>query len=135
MIGDCCPNVTVSILLNRHILTHLLSTYHPLSYNFLTPCRPPTPLVGTVKQDEKANVRRNAVPALEALLVLSPAFRFGTIDVGTIEGGRRDPAVEHAGDLLLLEERCNDVSLSTRKVRAVTGVLLRRYWFLYEYCV
>lgn len=54
-------------------------------------------------------MRRNAVPALGALLALSPA-------IGETASGR-DPSVQHANDFLLLEERCNDVSLATRKVR------------------
>lgn len=63
-------------------------------------------------QDEKASVRRNAVPALEALLGFSPAFS-GV----AVEGVRGGATAEHAAELLLLQERCNDVSLSTRKVR------------------
>lgn len=64
-------------------------------------------------------MRRNAVPALEALLSLSPAFG-GPGEVGG-DGNREgvivsDPVAEHSGDLKLVEERCNDVSVSTRKV-------------------
>lgn len=63
-------------------------------------------------QDEKASVRRNAVPALEALLGFSSAFS-GV----AVEGVRGGATSEHAAELSLLQERCNDVSLSTRKVR------------------
>lgn len=47
------------------------------------------------------------MPALEALLKLSPAFGG---DGGAI-------GKEYEADFSLLQERCNDVSLSTRKVR------------------
>ena len=63
-------------------------------------------------QDEKASVRKNAVPALEALLGFSPAFS-GV----AVEGVRGGATSEHAAELSLLQERCNDISLSTRKVR------------------
>lgn len=63
------------------------------------------------KKDEKANVRRNAVPALEALLKLSPAFAGSS---GAIGGGAIGK--EYEADFMLLQDRCNDVSLSTRKV-------------------
>ena len=62
------------------------------------------------QQDEKANVRRNAVPALEALLKLSPAFGSDAAAGGGAIGK------EYEADFVLLQERCNDVSLSTRKV-------------------
>lgn len=65
-------------------------------------------------------MRRNAVPALEALLALSPALS----GHGGVYEVRREPAVEHAGDFLLLEERCNDVSLATRKVRSSVGLVV-----------
>lgn len=65
------------------------------------------------QQDEKANVRRNAVPALEALLKLSPAFGGGGTTGG---GGAAGKEYMYEEDFLLLQERCNDVSLSTRKV-------------------
>lgn len=72
------------------------------------------------------------MPALEALLTLSPAFGGGAIGAAPKEGGAisdgsagraairngRNVTVDHAGDFLLLEERCNDVSLATRKVSA-----------------
>lgn len=59
------------------------------------------------------------MPALEALLALSPAFG-GPGEVGG-DGSREgmivsDPVAKHSGDLKLVEERCNDVSVSTRKV-------------------
>ena len=52
------------------------------------------------------------MPALEALLKLSPAFGTG----GATGGGAIGE--EYEVDFLLLQERCNDVSLSTRKVGA-----------------
>lgn len=52
------------------------------------------------------------MPALEALLKLSPAFE----DSGAAGGGAIGK--EHEADFMLLQERCNDVSLSTRKASA-----------------
>eukprot|EP00752_Nemacystus_decipiens_P008134 g7274.t1 len=75
-------------------------------------------------EDEKANVRRNAVPALEALLKLSPAFRGG----GRVGGGA--VGKEYEADFMLLQERCNDVSLSTRKAAmgALSSLLMLKPW-------
>lgn len=78
---------------------------------FLTATGPPLVPTATL-QDEKASVRKNAVPALEALLGFSPAFS-GV----AVEGVRGGATSAHAAELSLLQERCNDVSLSTRKVR------------------
>eukprot|EP00903_Cladosiphon_okamuranus_P012149 g11397.t1 len=78
------------------------------------------PLLEVVRsrvEDEKANVRRNAVPALEALLKLSPAF--GKQRGGAAGGGAIGK--DYEADFMLLQERCNDVSLSTRK--AAMGAL------------
>lgn len=66
-------------------------------------------------QDEKANVRRNAVPVLEGLLGLSPVLHGGGVDGEGREGGGGAQR-EHGDDFALLEGRCNDLSLSTRKV-------------------
>lgn len=72
-------------------------------------------------------MRRNAVPALEALLSLSPSLRTqgGNGHDNSVTGGK-NPAVEHGSehdnDVLLLEGRCNDVSLATRKVRVYVCV-------------
>lgn len=52
------------------------------------------------------------MPALEALLGFSAAFS-GV----AVEGVRGGATSEHAAELSLLQERCNDVSLSARKVR------------------
>ncbi|CAM9823437.1 unnamed protein product, partial [Laminaria digitata] len=84
------------------------------------------PLLEVVRsrvQDEKASVRKNAVPALEALLGFSPAFS-GV----AVEGVRAGATSEHAAELSLLQERCNDVSLSTRKaaMTALSSLLMTR---------
>ena len=52
------------------------------------------------------------MPALEALLKLSPAFGNG----GDEASGSGAIGKEFEEDFTLLQERCNDVSLSTRKV-------------------
>lgn len=53
------------------------------------------------------------MPALEALLKLSPAF--GRSGEEEAAGGGGAVGKEHEEDFMLLQERCNDVSLSTRK--------------------
>lgn len=73
------------------------------------------------------------MPALEALLALSPAF--GGAGVVGGDGSREgmivaDPVVEHSGDLKLVEERCNDVSVSTRKV--IRHILLMVMCWCYD---
>lgn len=50
------------------------------------------------------------MPALEALLKLSPAF-----GVAEAAGGGGAIGKKYEEDFMLLQERCNDVSLSTRK--------------------
>ena len=52
------------------------------------------------------------MPALEALLKLSPAFGNG----GAAAAGGGAIGKDYEADFVLLQERCNDVSLSTRKV-------------------
>ncbi|CAM9655084.1 unnamed protein product, partial [Discosporangium mesarthrocarpum] len=91
--------------------------------------KPQNPLLRVIRarvQDEKAGVRRYAVPALERLLSLSPALSskdggLGAgegqegIEVGPGPGLGLGPGEMHAEDFQLLEERCNDISLATRK--------------------
>ncbi|CBJ30347.1 conserved unknown protein [Ectocarpus siliculosus] len=86
------------------------------------------PLLETIRtrvEDEKANVRRNAVPALEAILKLSPAFSGGR---ASADGGEAAIGKEHEADFELLQERCNDMSLSTRKAAmgALSSLLMLR---------
>ncbi|CAN0148375.1 unnamed protein product, partial [Ectocarpus fasciculatus] len=85
-------------------------------------------VVGTNRtrvEDEKANVRRNAVPALEAILKLSPSFSGGG---ASADGGEAAIGKEHEADFELLQERCNDMSLSTRKAAmgALSSLLMLR---------
>ncbi|CAM9107694.1 unnamed protein product [Ectocarpus sp. 4 AP-2014] len=81
--------------------------------------------IRTRVEDEKANVRRNAVPALEAILKLSPAFSGGR---ASADGGEAAIGKEHEADFELLQERCNDMSLSTRKaaIGALSSLLMLR---------